>query len=412
MEYIEMSKKDIRCKKTTPYLCGTRALGRGLCVNSVDKCNNRTRRNRNFVLNTTGAAAAAGTDFGYNIKNIGRGCYPSRLRVDYEKINKVYDTVPERFSIMTYNIWGLSVTPNLKHLIDLRSKLLIKTVLDQDADMLCFQEMSEHMLDKLKRPIIDKYKFASEPAYKFDNRRNRDVDTYFVSKYTPKRIGVYGLPGVLEYKNSMCVVEFPNLIIFNLYLQAGSKSSIGQEMNWIHYSRCRFDLLNFVYDMIEKNYKNMNIIICGDLNFHLDGTINDWPEVAMLNKLKDTGFVDTFRHLHTSKTGFTEDTDLNMMRYNYKLLNKFYRYDGLFIKPGADAHRFVSVKSRVFGQELMYLNVKESEWFYKNMSQAVKLGLDVSKLKGVKMLDRGYSLPINASDHFGVITHFKQIKEK
>ena len=120
-----MSKKDIRCKKTTPYLCGTRALGRGLCVNSVDKCNNRTRRNRNFVLNAngTGTVPVTDNDFGYNIKNIGRGCYPSRLRLDYEKINKVYDTVPERFSIMAYNIWGLSVTSNLKHLIDLRSKL-------------------------------------------------------------------------------------------------------------------------------------------------------------------------------------------------------------------------------------------------------------------------------------------------
>ena len=403
-----MSKKDIRCKKTIPYLCGTRALGRGLCVNAVYKCNNRTRKNRGFIQNKT----EKGNDFGYTIKNIGRGCYPSRLRLDYEKINKVHDTVPESFSIMTYNIWGLSVTSNLKHLIGLRSKLLIKTIVDQNADMLCFQEMSEHMLDKLKNPIIDKYKFASEPSYKFDDRRNRDVDTYFVSKYTPKRIRVYGLPGVLEYKNSMCVVEFPNLIIFNLYLQAGSKSSIGQEMNWIHYSRCRFDLLNYVYDMIEKKYKNINIIICGDLNFHLDGTINDWPEVLMLNKLKDTGFVDTFRHLHPFNAGFTEDTDLNMMRYNYKMLNKFYRYDGLFIKPGADAHRFASVKSKVFGQELVYLNIKESEWFYKNMSQAVKLGIDVSKLKGVKMLDRGYILPINASDHFGVITHFKKIKEE
>ena len=403
-----MSKKDIRCKKTIPYLCGTRALGRGLCVNAVYKCNNRTRKNRGFIQNKT----EKGNDFGYTIKNIGRGCYPSRLRLDYEKINKVHDTVPESFSIMTYNIWGLSVTSNLKHLIGLRSKLLIKTIVDQNADMLCFQEMSEHMLDKLKNPIIDKYKFASEPSYKFDDRRNRDVDTYFVSKYTPKRIRVYGLPGVLEYKNSMCVVEFPNLIIFNLYLQAGSKSSIGQELNWIHYSRCRFDLLNYVYDMIKKKYKNINIIICGDLNFHLDGTINDWPEVLMLNKLKDAGFVDTFRHLHPFNAGFTEDTDLNMMRYNYKMLNKFYRYDGLFIKPGADAHRFASVKSKVFGQELVYLNIKESEWFYKNMSQAVKLGIDVSKLKGVKMLDRGYSLPINASDHFGVITHFKQINDK
>jgi hypothetical protein len=162
--------------------------------------------------------------------------------------------------------------------------------------------------------------------------------------------------------------------------------------------------------MIERKYKNINIIICGDLNFHLDGTVVDWPEVAMLDKLKETGFIDTFRYLHPMKTGFTEDTDLNLMRYNHKLLNKFYRYDGIFIKPSeGDVSSFTPTKSRVFGQELMNLNMKESEWFYKNMSQAVKLGIDVSHLKGVKVMDSGYNLPINASDHFGLVSHFKQI---
>ena len=403
-----MSKKDARCKTPNPYLCGTRTIARGLCVNNVYKCNTRTRRNRKFVLN----ASDAGNDFGYNTKNIGRGCYPRRIRMDYEKINKVYDIIPNSFSIMTYNVWGLDNTSKLKHLIDLRSKILVKTILDQNADILCFQEMTESMFEKLKRPILDKFKFTSESVYAFDAARNRDVDAYIASKYTPKRVAVYGLPGVLEYKNSMCVFEYPNLIIFNLYLQSGSKSSIGQEMNWIHYSRCRFDLLNYVYDMIERKYKNINIIICGDLNFHLDGTVRDWPEVAMLDKLKETGFIDTFRYLHPMNPGFTEDTDLNLMRYNHKLLDKFYRYDGIFIKPAiVDVSSFTPTKSRVFGQELMNLNTKESEWFYKNMSQAVKLGIDVSQLKGVKMMDSGYKLPINASDHFGLVSHFKHIGE-
>ena len=49
--------------------------------------------------------------------------------------------------------------------------------------------------------------------------RNRGVEVYFLSKYTPKRVAIYGLPGVLNYANSMMVIEYPNLVIFNLYSQ-------------------------------------------------------------------------------------------------------------------------------------------------------------------------------------------------
>jgi hypothetical protein len=41
---------------------------------------------------------------------------------------------------------------------------------------------------------------------------------YFLSKYVPKRIAIYGLPGVLNYENSMCVeingMSSEGLIVF------------------------------------------------------------------------------------------------------------------------------------------------------------------------------------------------------
>jgi endonuclease/exonuclease/phosphatase family metal-dependent hydrolase len=64
----------------------------------------------------------------------------------------------------------------------------------------------------------------------------------------------------------LLVVEYSNLVIFNLYNQAGSRSSPGQELKWIHYSRCRYDILETIYDMIKDSYAEKNSIICGDFN--------------------------------------------------------------------------------------------------------------------------------------------------
>jgi hypothetical protein len=92
------------------------------------------------------------------------------------------------------------------------------------------------------------------------------------------------------------------------------------------------------------------------------------------------------------------------MRYNQKLVNKKYRYDGILYKPALDS--WLPTHSSLMGQEIRYLNQKDSKWFYENVSEALKHGKAVDELKGVKKNKTGYNLPINASDHFGIVTAF------
>ena len=70
--------------------------------------------------------------------------------------------------------------------------------------------------------------------------------------------------------------DFENFTVFNLYTQAGSKFSPGQENNWIHYARCRREYFQMLRILID-NTDNKNIITVGDFNCNLDGSIEDWP---------------------------------------------------------------------------------------------------------------------------------------
>jgi exonuclease III len=329
--------------------------------------------------------------------------------VDYDQTFPDGEAVPATFSCLTYNIWGLARTEEQKYLFGLRHPLLEKTIRESGADLLCLQEMSHFSYTQLEG-LIREYPFASELPYPAAtarpiSERNRAVDTYFLSKYRPSRVTLYGLPGVLGYENCLLVIEFPNLVVFNLYNQAGSRSSPGQEHKWIHYSRCRYDILQTILDMIMLRYSDKSNIVCGDFNFHLDGSLEDWPEMEMLQQYAAYGFIDTFRRLNLDEPGFTEDTDRNPMRWNQKLIEKHYRYDGILYRPVGTGSRWNPRKSILIGTRHECLGAADSKWFIEKMSEVKPDELD--KLTHCAYNRSGKLLvPINASDHFGVRTVF------
>ena len=416
------------CPPSAPHLCASTTISRGLCVKKSSRCTKRkTRGVRAFPQPPENVQ---GKKYAYVEDYLGRHCYftDKTIKVDYDMSFDDGEEVPDTFSCLTYNIWGLAKKPALKHLFKLRLPLLTQTLRDTNADILCLQEMSQFSYEHLK-DLIAEYPFASEIPYPAGSApRDRAVDTYFLSKFKPSRITVYGLPGVLGYENALLVAEFPNLVVFNLYSQAGSKHSVGQEHKWIHYSRCRYDILQTILDMIKARYAEMSVLVCGDFNCDLDGSKLEWPEIAMLDEYKRFGFQDTFRRANPDDPGLTEDTDLNPMRWNQKLVEKHLRYDAIFYKPAAaDAWNIQS--SEIIGTDYECLDAKNSAWFIKHMSEVDPEELDRLTLcagrshsKSLSPPSRSKSrstsrsramripskvrIPINPSDHFGVLTHF------
>jgi len=130
----------------------------------------------------------------------------------------------------------------------------------------------------------------------------------------------------------------------------------------------------------------------------------------MLDLLKQMGFVDTYRQLNARDHGFTEDTDINYMRWNQKLIEKHFRYDAILYKeahPGAK--HWIPRTSALIGTESLCLTPEESTWFMDTVSEA-KGGRE-AELRGCGHGAGGELLiPINASDHFGVLSTFKQSK--
>jgi exonuclease III len=395
------TKPSALCAKKHPILCGRTSLARGLCVSQPVDCRKRTRSLRSVpapnIQNIRGAA------FGYTENDLGSSCYFSgdTLKLDYHIEYDDGEPVPDTFSCVTYNIWGLAMKPTLQTLFSKRHDILEKTIRDTNADIICLQEMSAFAYTKLKG-FIATFPFASEVPYTAgEAERNRAVDVYLLSKYKPSAISIYGLKGVLEYENSLMVVEYPNLVIFNLYNQAGSRHSPGQEHKWIHYSRCRYDILNTIYDMFMTRYKNKACILCGDFNFDLNESVREWPEMDMINKFKQSGFVDTFRKVHPDAKkypGYTEDTRVNFMRYNQKLIEKRVRYDAILYKP-ASAHSFIK-SSALIGKESACLNVADSKWFIDTIAGSKR----PEDLRGC--IGSPARMSIHPSDHFGVLTKF------
>jgi exonuclease III len=379
------------CPKEYPYFCGKDSNSFGLCKKRLEDCDN---------VNIDGVIPILaldygnkGTKYGYYTDNLHRRC--NNIILNKEKTFDTFDTSNIlMFSIMTYNIWGLPPKNDfILKLMKIRINLIADIIIKNNPDIICFQEVSLIPLRILKKRLSYIYKYQYEIDYFFDEtlQRNREVETITFSKYPVCNYQVYGLDGNLRYNNSLIRTEFNNFVLYNVYLQAGSKKSPGQEYYWFHYTRCRIDQLKRIKELIDKDTKP--VIICGDFNFHLDGG-DEWLEY---NEIKDY-FKDSWKELN-KKDGFTENTDINTMRWNLKFQEKKVRYDGILYKLGCSEENYlVPYLSKIVGKKSIPLNKQMTKLFIKNY-----ISDDHKKIK----YNNKKTINIFPSDHFGVITKFK-----
>jgi tyrosyl-DNA phosphodiesterase 2 len=372
------------CPNEYPYFCGKNSNSFGLCKKTLEECDN---------VNIDGVIPILlvdninkGSKYGYYTDNLHRRC--NNIILNKEKnfelsISKIF-----MLSIMTYNIWGLPPKNDFVFkLMKIRINLIADIVIKNNPDIICFQEVSLIPLQILKKRLSLIYKYQYETDYFFDEilERNREVETITFSKYPVSNYQVYGLDGNLRYNNSLIRTEFSNFVLYNVYLQAGSKKSPGQEYYWFHYTRCRIDQLKRIKELIEKDTKP--VIICGDFNFHLDGG-DEWLEY---NEIKDY-FKDSWTDLN-KKDGFTENTDINTMRWNLKFQEKKVRYDGILYK----SNNIYPFFSKIVGKKSLPLNNKMTQLFIKNFVSDEHHKIKYNNKKTINIFP---------SDHFGVITKF------
>ncbi len=313
------------------------------------------------------------SEFGYDETDTSLDC-----KITINKLNsKSYVFKDNRWNsdikikVGTYNVWGIE---EFKFsLLDERLPYIIKTLKEQDLDIICIQEASETVINYFSNDewIKNTY-YISEVNECIDWSTRGDQTCITLSKQKPKYQDIYNL--VADYNYSLLVSVFDNFVVFNCYLNAGGKFSATK--GWEKYHECRCNLLPIIGKLIDR-HRGENIILAGDFNMDLDGHENSWPELEELNKLNlnDSWCLDN--------PGYTEDTDVNTMRWNIKRNKKRFRYDAILYKGNIK-----SKDPQVFGNKPVFEITPDT---FKDVTG-----------KEVDVINENCCVDWFPSDHFGV----------
>lgn len=411
-KYLKMHGGAIEYKcnsKDKSHLCTNDTINVGLCVSNSKACNKLDYNISNVELPTAKnitkeeseeleSLKEVGLKKGYVENNLSKSCYVQKNKpIKYK--NK-FEIPNNEFSIITLNIMGIyRDKPDVLNLMKKRIQMLQQEILDVKPDIMCFQEMSVTSFNLLyTKEISDIYKYYYEQNFEnIMTDRGKDIEVFVISKYPIEQVTIYKLEGNLDYTNSLAVYEFGNLIVINLYLQAGSKKSPGQMYKANHYARCRIQELLFIDSLIKKipNNKKIPVVLLGDFNFDLNGSEEEWPEITHLRNLK---FKDSWIESNPKldkKQGNTEETDINTMRWNNKLEEKHFRYDAILYK------NLKSIESKIICNKPHLIEDKLLEESYKNAI------IPKDKIDHPDIIKKNGKYELFISDHFGVLTKFR-----
>jgi exonuclease III len=382
---------------------------------------------------------------------------------------------PRQFTILTQNALGLyrgryreppepgKALEATYDIMKLRTALFRQFLKNRSPDFVCLQESTRTFIDLLDKDEVNTmypYMYPTEEEMVELVKNGSNATTSMLSKYPAKKATTYMLQGNSSYYNALGVYEFDNLIIFNVYMQAGSEISPGLKYRWDNFARCRRQQLIFVKQKIEEVKAacecKKGVIVLGDFNFELnsihyrgeggevekdsnnhliyDPTTSDmkWSEHKFLVGPNGLNLNDSYKELHINnpdndiKRGLTEYTDINTLRYLGKLEKKELRYDGIFFNNDLNP-----ISSEVVNNIPVKLNMDAIGLFEANgvpeyIDNIKKYNEEYEKFmvfkpnseEATKKKERFFSVErpdinkengfeVFVSDHFGVMTTFE-----
>jgi len=391
------------CPDENPYLCTIRSNSAGLCKKTKSDCKDPDKLGTQPIIAQPYGESDKndGTKFGYSTDRLHLNC--NTFTKIYEYLDDTVKKLPvKKIKIMTFNIMGILRDKEKQNIekynfkletMRMRAVAIIDEIAEHQPDIICFQEMSNTMYGLLATHLESVYPHIYEKNYNIDDKmakeRGHDIEVCTFSKYPASNVRLYSLSGLLDYTCSLMVLEFGrSLAVYNCYFQAGSKHSVGQQNYWFHYMRCRMDQLKIIKKMVQDMKKPS--IVTGDFNHHLDGPVEEWPELGELKFLKDA-----WKVLRPNENGLTEDTSINHMRWNMKFQEKKLRYDGILYRGKLKPQDIMIVCDKPIPLDLRMSRLFEKYW------------MGSGDPKQIKYYDPDKNLlSIHPSDHFGVICTF------
>lgn len=274
------------------------------------------------------------------------------------------------FKIATFNCLGLSRFSK-RTLLKERLKYIVKEFKDLNLDIICLQEVSKIVFDYFKSSnIIKKLYYLSNSNINW-NFGGEQV-CLILSKVKPLKSKLYYLKG--EHYYGLSIIDLGSFLVSSIYLQAGSSEGGVKDIN--KYSKCRINHIKEGVKLIKDIAGDRQYFLLGDFNFHLDG-----PNLEE-SFLKKYNLYDIFRIKNPNNKGYTEDTDKNSMRYNFKPYKKKVRYDGIFSNYESEI-----IECKLFGTEPVF-SISESK--FKKITKKDPVVMNKNKIDWF------------ISDHFGV----------
>jgi exodeoxyribonuclease-3 len=194
---------------------------------------------------------------------------------------------------------------------------------DQDADMLCLQELKahEHQLPDEARPdgYHCHFHFAEKPGYS-------GVALYCREKPDAVHIGLGSIDPDTDWtdmdaEGRFVMADFGQLSVISVYFPSGSSSAERQARKMVFLER----FLPFITRLKDKGRE---LIICGDVNIaHRNIDLKNWrgnqknsgflpEERAWFSQWLEAGFVDVFRQLYPEKEQYSWWSNRGQARAN------------------------------------------------------------------------------------------------
>ncbi len=405
LEKNEQDEFPFYCNDEKPNLCTINTPNYGLCKKNALECDKYIGEDEYLKYDLTDEKRKEQFDYG---KQFGYNIYEQKDKKDCSKIVensiKTYDgefPIPNNFRIITFNCWWSLKAPTgdkdkdafNEEFFKTRIKVIAEIINESNADVVCLQEVGLETFQILHSKLKDTYHYFYEnpfnPDKDNDGPRKRSLETLCFTKMPVKLFRSLGAEGNLNYHNSILMLEFDNLVVFNVYLQAGTIKSPGQKDTWFNYSRCRYNQYIKIGKLLNEYKIEKPIVVLGDFNTDLNGDPNDkWYELRAFNELN---LQDSWLELYDNKSGFTENTDVNLMRWNVKFEEKVLRIDGIF-----------HTKDKIKTHKIELLGDKPIDVSDEMQKDFVKYRVPNKENKEQLIRKNGSKIQLWASDHFAV----------
>jgi tyrosyl-DNA phosphodiesterase 2 len=206
-------------------------------------------------------------------------------------------------TLVTYNVWF-----DQYHL-QKRCEALLRVVRDCDADIICLQEITPGYLNQVLRQAWV--------------RAN-----YYVSDYTGSTVQPYGVLLLSRLPTAILRLhDLPSLMARKLLVAELQVNNQTLQVATVHlesikaFAPSRRRQLEQIFPTLETS---KHVVLMGDFNF-----CSSWLEE---NANIHPNYQDMWATLRRDEPGYTEDTDINLMRLEYTQKHKQVRFDRILIR--------------------------------------------------------------------------------